>query len=100
MDCMIRADSVNPDVGLISSRESSQGPGRFVVNFVFRLISAIRHRRNAVCLGLDPRWEQLPAVFRGHSPRSFADVARAYQEFSRAVVMRRFQTSCALRMAA
>jgi orotidine-5'-phosphate decarboxylase len=51
-------------------------------HFADRLTAAIRNRRNAVCVGLDPRWESLPAEIRcRHANGSLAGVARAYEEF-------------------
>ena len=33
-------------------------------HFADRLCAALRARGNAVCVGLDPRWESLPKVIR------------------------------------
>jgi orotidine-5'-phosphate decarboxylase len=53
-----------------------------------QLAAAVRERGNAVCVGLDPRWEQLPpAVIETTS--SAADAAHradAYAAFSRGVI--------------
>jgi orotidine-5'-phosphate decarboxylase len=55
--------------------------------FSDRLATAVRHRRTPVLVGLDPRWEQLPAVFRqgstGDEPNRRA---QAYLEFCCAVI--------------
>jgi orotidine-5'-phosphate decarboxylase len=51
-------------------------------HFADRLAAAVRTKRNAVCVGLDPRWESLPLAVRGHaSPTSLADVADAFETF-------------------
>jgi orotidine-5'-phosphate decarboxylase len=51
-------------------------------HFADRLITAIRARGNAVCVGLDPRWEALPAELRHrHGDDSLDAVAAAYEEF-------------------
>jgi orotidine-5'-phosphate decarboxylase len=51
-------------------------------HFADRLTAACRVRGNALCVGLDPRWDQLPLAFR--SPRSdvtLEDMAAALQRF-------------------
>jgi orotidine-5'-phosphate decarboxylase len=51
-------------------------------HFADRLTNAIRARGNAVCVGLDPRWDLLPLEFRSrHGDTSLAGVAAAYEEF-------------------
>src|SRR5689334_4266915 len=56
-------------------------------HFADRLCAGIRARGNAVCVGLDPRWEALPAEVRGrHGGDSLEAVARAYEEFCVRVV--------------
>lgn len=50
-----------------------------MTHFADRLAEAIRRKGNAVCVGLDPRWESLPAsISRKHST---AGIAEAYEEF-------------------
>src|SRR5438128_375728 len=52
------------------------------MHFSDRLAAAVRARGNSVCVGLDPRWEQLPLeVRRRYSDGTLAAVARAYEEF-------------------
>lgn len=52
------------------------------MHFADRLAAAIRARGNPLCVGLDPRWESLPAeVRRRHGGDSLASVAAAYEEF-------------------
>jgi orotidine-5'-phosphate decarboxylase len=50
--------------------------------FADRLTAAIRARGNAVCVGLDPRWESLPQELRTrYGDGTLGGVARAYEEF-------------------
>jgi orotidine-5'-phosphate decarboxylase len=52
-------------------------------HFTDRLCAAIRSRGNAVCVGLDPRWDLLPAELRNrHGAATLSAVAHAFQEFS------------------
>jgi orotidine-5'-phosphate decarboxylase len=47
-----------------------------------RLADAVRSRGNALCVGLDPRWELLPdGIRRRHGDGSLAAAARAVEEF-------------------
>jgi orotidine-5'-phosphate decarboxylase len=51
-------------------------------HFADRLAAAIRAKGNALCVGLDPRWESLPAEIRTrHGDDSLAAMAAAYEEF-------------------
>src|SRR6185437_13934896 len=51
-------------------------------HFADRLAAAVRARGNAVCVGLDPRWESLPAQLRErHGGATLASVAAAFEEF-------------------
>jgi orotidine-5'-phosphate decarboxylase len=51
-------------------------------HFADRLAAAIRTKGNAVCVGLDPRWESLPAELRQrHGTALLASVAAAYEDF-------------------
>src|SRR5262249_4523679 len=51
-------------------------------HFADRLAEAVRARGNAVCVGLDPRWESLPrAVRQRHGCDSLEAVAAAFEEF-------------------
>jgi orotidine-5'-phosphate decarboxylase len=51
-------------------------------HFADRLTAAVRARGNAVCVGLDPRWESLPTELRRrHADGTLDGVARAYEEF-------------------
>ncbi len=53
-----------------------------MTHFADRLAAAIRAKGNAVCVGLDPRWESLPAELRQrHGTTSLAAVAAAFEEF-------------------
>lgn len=50
--------------------------------FADRLCAAIRAKGNALCVGLDPRWDSLPAELRQrHGGATLAAVARAFEEF-------------------
>lgn len=51
-------------------------------HFADRLTAAQRSKGNALCVGLDPRWESLPEEFRvRHRDGTLTGVARAYEEF-------------------
>ena len=52
-----------------------------MAHFSDRLATAIRAKGNAVCVGLDPRWDSLPAELRRRGAGSLAAVAAAYEEF-------------------
>jgi orotidine-5'-phosphate decarboxylase len=53
-----------------------------MTHFADRLAAAIRAKGNALCVGLDPRWESLPANLRQrHGAATLASVAAAYEEF-------------------
>jgi orotidine-5'-phosphate decarboxylase len=52
------------------------------VHFADRLTAAVRARGNALCVGLDPRWESLPAdLRRRHAGNTLASVAAAFDQF-------------------
>ncbi|MBM4072437.1 MAG: orotidine-5'-phosphate decarboxylase [Planctomycetes bacterium] len=52
------------------------------MHFADRLYAAAKSRGNSLCVGLDPRWEQLPeAVRRRHPGNTLDAVARAFEEF-------------------
>jgi orotidine-5'-phosphate decarboxylase len=56
-------------------------------HFADRLAEACRSRGNCVCVGLDPRWEQLPeSVRRRHPGGGLGAIARAFEEFSLSVL--------------
>jgi orotidine-5'-phosphate decarboxylase len=58
-----------------------------MTHFADRLAAALRNRGNAVCVGLDPRWESLPNEVRArHGAADLAAVAAAYEEFCLRVV--------------
>lgn len=51
-------------------------------HFADRLLDACRAKGNALCVGLDPRWEQLPLSIRArHADRTPEAMAAAFQEF-------------------
>src|SRR2546421_10423721 len=51
-------------------------------HFADRLSAALRRRGNALCVGLDPRWDQLPLeVRRRHGETGLAAAAAALEEF-------------------
>src|SRR5437867_2244295 len=53
-----------------------------MTHFADRLATSIRAKGNAVCAGLDPRWESLPLEIRTrHGDDTLAAVARAFEEF-------------------
>jgi orotidine-5'-phosphate decarboxylase len=51
-------------------------------HFADRLTAALRARGNALCVGLDPRWEMLPEEIRKrHTDRTLSALAAALEEF-------------------
>src|ERR1043165_2907273 len=51
--------------------------------FADRLVHACRKKGNSVCVGIDPRWESLPAeIRRRHGGSTLDTVAAALEEFS------------------
>lgn len=51
-------------------------------HFADRLMGAIRTKENALCVGLDPRWEMLPQTLQArHDDGTLTGVARAYEAF-------------------
>jgi orotidine-5'-phosphate decarboxylase len=53
-----------------------------LTHFADRLAASIRAKGNAVCLGLDPRWESLPAELRHHrGAETLGSVAAAFEDF-------------------
>jgi orotidine-5'-phosphate decarboxylase len=50
-------------------------------HFADRLTRAIRARGNALCVGLDPRWDLLPIELRQLGGKDLADVAAAFRMF-------------------
>lgn len=56
-------------------------------HFADRVCEAVRRKGTPLCVGLDPRWESLPAeIQRRHGGHSLETVAAAYQEFCLRVV--------------
>jgi orotidine-5'-phosphate decarboxylase len=56
-------------------------------HFADRLTAAVRAKGNALCVGLDPRWESLPLSIRGQeTSTSLAGIAGAYAEFCTRVI--------------
>ncbi|OAI40684.1 orotidine 5-phosphate decarboxylase [Planctomycetaceae bacterium SCGC AG-212-D15] len=56
-------------------------------HFADRLTAAVRARGNALCVGLDPRWESLPESLRvRHADGTLGAVARAFEEFCARVI--------------
>src|SRR5947209_3050410 len=56
-------------------------------HFADRLTAAVRARGNAVCVGLDPRWDSLPEeVRRRHDDGTLGGVARGFEEFCKRVI--------------
>src|SRR5437773_592869 len=48
------------------------------MHFADRLACAVRAKRTALCVGLDPRWQSLPVGLR---QRHSGNIATAYEEF-------------------
>jgi orotidine-5'-phosphate decarboxylase len=46
-----------------------------MTDYAARLHAAVRRCGNAVCVGLDPRWDQLPSVLKDADPSGTADLA-------------------------
>jgi orotidine-5'-phosphate decarboxylase len=56
-------------------------------HFADRLASACRAKGNSVCVGLDPRWENLPDEIRNRDGgETLQAVARAYEEFCSRII--------------
>lgn len=56
-------------------------------HFADRFNAAVRAKGNAVCVGLDPRWESLPLALRQrHGDGTLEAMARAFEEFSCRIV--------------
>ena len=52
-----------------------------MTHFADRLADAVRAKRTALCVGLDPRWESLPESIRTRHADTPASTAVAYEEF-------------------
>jgi orotidine-5'-phosphate decarboxylase len=53
-----------------------------MTHFADRLAAALRAKKTPLCVGLDPRWEQLPGEIRkNHDQPTLAEVAAAYEAF-------------------
>lgn len=56
-------------------------------HFADRLCAAVQARGNALCVGIDPRWDSLPEEVRArHGHDSLDAVARAFEEFGQRVI--------------
>jgi orotidine-5'-phosphate decarboxylase len=56
-------------------------------HFADRLSTTIRTKQNALCVGLDPRWESLPPAIRSRrNSAALAAIADGYEEFCRCVI--------------
>lgn len=55
-------------------------------HFTDRLAEAVQRRGNPVCVGLDPRYDQLPAVLRTPEQPDPIDRAEAYRAFCQGIV--------------
>lgn len=51
------------------------------MNFSDRLVQAVREKKNAVCVGLDPRWQQLPSSLRTQRAETGATRATIFRKF-------------------
>ena len=49
-------------------------------HFADRLIAAVKRKGAPICLGLDPRWDQLPSALRDQALRDHGDTPRARAE--------------------
>src|SRR5438128_2625166 len=50
-------------------------------HFADRLAEAVRRKKTALCVGLDPRWESLPTAIRLRHESSLEGMAAAYETF-------------------
>jgi orotidine-5'-phosphate decarboxylase len=58
-----------------------------MTHFADRLMAAVRSKGNALCVGLDPRWEALPLEIRNrHGDENLEAMAAAYEEFCLRVI--------------
>jgi orotidine-5'-phosphate decarboxylase len=57
-----------------------------LTSFGETLTEAVRRCGNPVCVGLDPRWEQLPSALRTQTEASLADRSRAYETFCKEII--------------
>jgi orotidine-5'-phosphate decarboxylase len=57
-----------------------------ILSFIDRLKSQVIVKKSAVMVGLDPRWESLPAVFRAGSDGSLALKAAAFERFCNGLI--------------
>lgn len=55
-------------------------------HFADRLAAAVRAKGNAVCVGLDPRWEWLPEEIRRRHGETLSTAAAAFEEFGSRVL--------------
>jgi orotidine-5'-phosphate decarboxylase len=53
-----------------------------MTHFADHLVAAVRSKGNALCVGLDPRWDSLPVEVRSrHGGDTLDSIARAFEEF-------------------
>ena len=53
------------------------------MHFADRLLSTCRQKGNAVCVGIDPRWDLLPVeIRRRHAGGTLDAMAASFEEFS------------------
>lgn len=64
---------------LPSKRAGRHNPG--MIDYATRLHEAIRRKGNPVCVGLDPRWSQLPPEFHAADEAASADLVRQAEAF-------------------
>jgi orotidine-5'-phosphate decarboxylase len=58
-----------------------------MAHFADRLVAAVRAKRNALCVGLDPRWDTLPRNIRTrHGAENLETIAAAFEEFCYRVI--------------
>lgn len=60
--------------------------GDALKNFGDKLAEAVKRTGSPITVGLDPRWEQLPAALRGEAEEDFATRASAYERFCYGIV--------------
>jgi orotidine-5'-phosphate decarboxylase len=56
------------------------------MTFGDRLTQAVKQKRNPVCVGIDPRWAQLPSVIRNTALNDPMKAAEAFLMFSKAII--------------
>lgn len=65
-----------------NSDGDANGGGEGAIGFGSRLAARVRAVGNSVCVGIDPRWENLPASIRSRAEPTVAGAAGAFLEYA------------------